>query len=259
MKPVGIGHQTHAGWESPCGVSDAAPVPEDGSVTPTTGPGGVRTTRRRGRTSAAKAAALRDLAPRWGIAGAGPWDRGALEAAFGSAGPLLVDIGVGDGTATRAWARQHPEARVLAIELHRPGLAALLQALEAEGPANVRVTEADALAVLAGLDPGSVSALRVLFPDPWPKRRHVARRLVDRAFVSRAAELLVAGGTLHLATDWPDYAAHMASMVATEPRFERDRSAGRPDRPVTAYEARGLAAGRTIADLVFHLRPPPST
>ena len=222
-------------------------------------PAGVRTTRRRGRTSAAKQAALRDLGPRWGIPGDGPWDDDHLAAAFGRGGPLLVDIGVGDGSATRAWATAHPDARVLALELHRPGIARLLEDLEREGPTNVRVMEADALAVCAELAPGSVTALRALFPDPWPKRRHVERRIVDRAFVTLAATLLVPGGTLQLATDWDDYAEHMRTMVATERRLVPVALPGRPDRPTTAYERRGLAAGRTITDLWYRRTDPTTT
>lgn len=218
-------------------------------------PAGVRTTRRRGRTSVAKVQALQDLGPRWGTSDPGRWDAETLDRTFAAPGPLLVDVGVGDGAATRAWAAQRPETRVLALELHRPGLAKLLQHLEAHGPTNVRVAEADALAVLDALDDGSVHELRVLFPDPWPKRRHVARRLVDRAFVQRAAAVLEGGGTLHLATDWADYADHMRSMVATVTRFALDPGAGRPERPITAYEQRGLAAGRTIVDLVYRLEP----
>lgn len=217
-------------------------------------PAGVRTTRRRGRTSDAKVEALRDLGPRWGLAHPGHWDGATLDRSFPAAGPLLVDVGVGDGAATRAWATEHPDARVLALELHRPGLAKLLQELEADGPANVRVAEADALEVLGALDHASVAQLRVLFPDPWPKRRHVARRLVDRAFVQQAATVLAPGATLHLATDWADYAEHMRTMVATEPRFTLVAHAGRPARPITAYERRGLDAGRAIEDLVYRLR-----
>jgi len=213
-------------------------------------PQGVRTTRRRGRTSAAKAAVLHDLGPTWTLPADGlpdGWSGGGGAAP----GPLLVDIGIGSGDATRSWAAQAPEARVLAIELHRPGIAKLLTALEAEGPENVRVVEADALAVLDQLGSSSVAGIRVLFPDPWPKRRHVERRMVDRSFVGLVARVLSPGGILHLATDWEDYAEHMRSMVATDPRFELQVGAGRPDRPVTAYERRGLDAGRTIVDLVY--------
>lgn len=214
-------------------------------------PPGVRTTRRRGRTSPAKVAALRDLGPRWMVPAEGPWSGEALDAAFGSVGPLLVDVGVGDGRATRAWAADHPDARVLALELHRPGIAALLAALDEDGPPNVRVAEADALAVLGTLAPGSVAAVRLLFPDPWPKRRHVKRRMVDRAFVGRVADLLVPGGELHVATDWDDYAEHVRTTVATEGRLAPEPDGGRPPRPTTTYEARGQRAGRTITDLRY--------
>jgi tRNA (guanine-N7-)-methyltransferase len=239
-------------------LSGVEPTPDLDPPPGPRGPGGVRTTRRRGRTSAAKEAALRDLAPRWGMPGDGPIDAARLLGAFGTSGPLLVDIGVGDGRATRAWGLARPEARVLALELHRPGLARLLEDLERDGPPNVRVLEADALEVCAQLEPASVAAVRVLFPDPWPKRRHVERRLVDRAFATRVADLLEPGGTLQLATDWADYAEHMRTMVATERRLEPVELAGRPDRPVTAYERRGIEAGRTIVDLCYRRVGPAS-
>ena len=158
---------------------------------------------------------------------------------------------MGDGDATRDWAQADPDADVLAIELHRPGVARLLGTLDAEGPPNVRVAMADACTVLAAVEPGSIRHLRVLFPDPWPKRRHVHRRLVDRRFVTTAAELLRPGGELLLATDWEDYAEHMVSMVATDRRLEPDHPLQRPGRPVTAYEQRGLDAGRPIRDLRY--------
>jgi tRNA (guanine-N7-)-methyltransferase len=241
----------HAVWLGGIATSDAGPMSDDVRPLVTDPPQGVRTTRRRGRSSAAKAAVLRDLGPAWTVPVDDP--TGAWTAEQVPAGPLLVDIGVGSGEATRAWAASRPEARVLAIELHRPGLAKLLAALDAEGPGNVRVVEADALALLAQLGDASVAAIRLLFPDPWPKRRHVERRMVDRAFVGLAARVLEPDGTLHLATDWADYADHMRSMVATDPRFVLQRDAGRPDRPVTAYEQRGLDRGRSITDLVYRL------
>lgn len=224
-------------------------------------PRGVRTTRHRGRMTDGKRALLVDLAPRWGVDPSGPWTADHLATAFGRAAPLHLDIGVGDGAATRDWAATHPEADVLAVELHRPGVSTLFAELEAGGPDNIRVAMADACEVLAGLDAGSVDHLRVLFPDPWPKRRHVERRLVDRTFAADAATALAVGGTLHLATDWADYAEHMRTMVATDTRLRPQPAAGaasdgpwrspRPDRPITAYERRGLHAGRTVTDLVW--------
>ena len=219
-------------------------------------PDGVRTTRRRGRTSAAKVAALRTLGPRWSLPASGPWTSDALAAPFGRHGRWLIDVGVGNGAATIAWARDQPDANVIAIELHRPGIAKLLADLDAEGPANVRVTEADALAVLDQLPDRSIAEIRVLFPDPWPKRRHVSRRMVDRAFVQLVATVLEVGGLLHLATDSADYADHMRTMVATCPALVADHPAERPDRPVTAYEQRGLDAGRTITDLRYRVTSP---
>jgi tRNA (guanine-N7-)-methyltransferase len=224
-------------------------------------PRGVRTTRHRGRMTDEKRRQLVELAPRWGVDPTGPWTASHLASSFGRSAPLHLDIGVGDGDATRQWAEDDPDADVLAVELHRPGVARLLAALDADGPSNVRVAMADACTVLAEVEAGCVQHVRVLFPDPWPKRRHVARRLVDRRFVASAAAALAAGGVLHLATDWDDYAEQMRTMVATDPRFVPRPAAGteahdawrstRPDRPVTAYERRGIEAGRTVTDLVW--------
>ena len=218
-------------------------------------PMGVRTTRRRGRTSAAQQTALATLGPVWQIAPGDVDSRVQVPAGFGSDRPLLVDIGVGDGLATRDWAGLRPDADVLAVELHRPGIVKLLRALDADGPDNIRLIEGDALEVLDALRPASVQAVRVLFPDPWPKRRHRHRRLVDRSFVTTAARILEPGGELHVATDWQDYAVHITSMVATEPRFQECLPRGRPPRPITAYERRGLDADRAISDLVYRWEP----
>jgi tRNA (guanine-N7-)-methyltransferase len=235
-----------------------ADAPDDPQLPPV---GGVRTTRHRGRMTDAKRALLVDLAPRWAVDPAGPWTTAHLAVRFGRTAPLHVDVGVGDGVATRAWAEAEPDSDVLAVELHRPGVARLFSDLEAPGPGNVRVAMADACEVLDRFEPAAIAHLRVLFPDPWPKRRHVKNRLVDRAFAAAAARAIRPGGVLHLATDWADYAEHMRTMVATQPCFapQPDGPAGpdgtwtsaRPPRPTTAYEQRGLRAGRTITDLVW--------
>lgn len=231
--------------------------------------GGARTTQRRGRMTEAKRSALRDLGVRWILDVEAVAATGGLATAFGRAAPIMVDIGGGTGEATLAWALDHPDRNVLAVEVHRPGLVRLLRALDAGGPPNVRGSEADATTLLGTLPAGSIAQVRVLFPDPWPKRRHVGRRLVEPGFVRRAADLLEPGGVLHLATDWPDYADQMRASVATDPRLRPDLDgidgAGpvlpgtgrpvrwwshRPDRPVTVYEQRGLDAGRPIKDLI---------
>lgn len=182
-----------------------------------------------------------------------------LDAAFGREAPRMLDIGPGNGEATLAWACAHPDHDVLAVEVHQPGLARLLRTVAADGPPNIRAIEADALTVVAAL-PDALHGVRVLFPDPWPKRRHLHRRLVDTSFVALAADALVPDGVLHLATDWADYADQMRAAVQAEPRLRLDGDtqtrpghpppSTKPARPVTAYERRGLEAGRTITDLV---------
>ena len=244
---------------------------------------GARTTQRRGRMTEARRAALDRLGPRYGLPIGARLDAASLDARFGRRAPRLLDIGVGNGTATLAWAEAHPDRDVVAVELHRPGIAFLLRAIEEAGLTNVAVLEADVTTLLpphasgAGgraWEPGAVDEVRILFPDPWPKARHRRRRLVDEAFVAAVCDRLPLGGRLHLATDWLDYADQVRAALATEPRLAprvdhddgpvpgdapvrrvaaeppRRWRSERPDRPVTAYERRGLDAGRPITDLL---------
>jgi tRNA (guanine-N7-)-methyltransferase len=226
---------------------------------------GVRTTKRRGRLGPAARAALDTLAPRWTMAGPPPWTSEQLDEAFGRSAARMLDIGCGNGAAARAWATVHPDGDVVAVELHRPGLARLLRDLEADGPPNIRAAEVDAVELLDQLRPGSFCCVRIHFPDPWPKRRHRARRMVDPAFVARVADLLPVGGLFHVATDWTEYAIGVRQAIELEERFApmADRRQDpwmslRPDRPITTYERRALDAGRTVTDLVAHrvTRPP---
>jgi tRNA (guanine-N7-)-methyltransferase len=205
---------------------------------------------------------LAELGPQWAVSAPHPWTVQELVANFDRSALRLLDIGCGNGVATRAWALEHPDHDVVAVELHRPGLVRLLRDLDDAGPANVRVMELDALTVLEGAEPGTFAQVRVLFPDPWPKRRHRERRMVDGTFLARIAELLPIGGQLHVATDWDDYADQIRSAIGAEPRFQAvakwpssDRSvlawaSSRPERPVTAYEQRAIDAGRAVTDLV---------
>ncbi len=200
--------------------------------------------------SAAKHLTIDELGPRLGL----PLDDGLslgelLREAFGREARCTVDVGAGNGIATLALAVDEPDGVVVAVEVHRPSLAASLAAVDASGLTNVRVVDADARDLLDRAERGDLHHVRVLFPDPWPKRRHLARRLVDAAFVAGVAEVLPPGGTLHVATDWDGYAAHVRSAITADGRFTLDESA-RPPRPVTAYERIGLDAGRTIHDLV---------
>ena len=223
----------------------------DVSLRPSPPPGSVATTKVRGRMSAAKLRALAELGPRYGVE-LDP-DRplaDRLAAVFGRTAPRLLDVGIGRGEATVAWASSHPGCDVLAVEVHRPSVAATLLAVEEAGLANVRVAAVDVRTLLDQAGPGDLHDVRVLFPDPWPKRRHRARRLVDAAFATTVADVLPPGGTLHVATDWQGYATQVVAAVGSDPRWIVDPAAARPDRPVTTYEALGHAAGRAIHDVI---------
>jgi tRNA (guanine-N7-)-methyltransferase len=175
-----------------------------------------------------------------------------LAAAFGRTAPLVVEIGSGHGETLAHAAARHRDINYLGFEVFEAALAATVGKLHAAGLTNVRLVAgdgADGLAHLLG--PASVDAIWVFFPDPWHKARHHKRRLVSPAFAVLAASRLVPGGTLRLATDWDDYAEWMQAVLDSDARFAR-RDTGRPDdRPVTKFEARALAAGRTVHDFAY--------
>jgi tRNA (guanine-N7-)-methyltransferase len=201
--------------------------------------------------SAAKLRVLAEVGPRYGLDLDPTRPLAArLAEAYGRTAPRLLDVGIGNGEATIAWASAHPDHDVLAVELHRPSVAATLTAVVEAGLANVRVAEIDVRTLLADARPGDLDAVRVLFPDPWPKRRHLARRLVDARFAGAVADVLPPGGTLHVATDWEDYARQVVAAAEADGRFTVAAAAARPDRPITTYEALGRAAGRTIHDVI---------
>ncbi|GIG28564.1 tRNA (guanosine(46)-N7)-methyltransferase TrmB [Cellulomonas marina] len=180
-------------------------------------------------------------------------------ALFGRAAPLVLEIGPGMGEATAAMAAADPGRDVLAVEAHLPGIAALLLRLEEAGLTNVRVGHGDALdLVRRRLPEGSLDEVRVFFPDPWPKPRHHKRRLVRPAHVALLRSRLVVGGTLHCATDWPEYAEAMLAALSADPGLANasTRADGfvvpRPaHRPETKFERRGRALGHEVRDLVF--------
>jgi tRNA (guanine-N7-)-methyltransferase len=185
---------------------------------------------------------------------------GGLDAAawFGREAPLLLEIGTGMGETTAELAAAAPEVNYLAVEVYRPGLAQLLMRIDLLGLANLRLVRGDAVRLLRDhLAPASLAGIRVFFPDPWPKARHHKRRLVEPGFVALAASRLVVGGVLHLATDWEHYAEQMLTACSAEPTLRNE--AGGPDgwsvrppwRPVTKFEQRAVADGRTVHDLLF--------
>ena len=204
---------------------------------------------RQGRTTPAQQRALEELLPKYGI----PFQTGFLqaEAIFGRRAPVVLEIGSGMGETTAAIAQAHPEVDFIAVEVHGPGVGSLLNRIESLGLQNLKVIRHDALDVLAKMMPDeSLAAIHLFFPDPWPKKRHHKRRLVQPEFASLAARRLAPGGILHAATDWPDYADHIARVLAAEPWLE-PAGAGLMARPATKFEARGQRLGHPIHDLYY--------
>lgn len=213
--------------------------------------------RREGRITPAQRLALEVLWPRYGL------DAGSLlepAAVFGRRAPLTLEIGFGNGSALAQLAANAPAEDFLGIEVHSPGIGRLLLTLERQGIGNVRLYREDALEVLQRcLPPACLDRLLLLFPDPWPKKRHHKRRIVQPEFIELAASRLRPGGILHMATDWEDYAAQMLAVAQHSEALRncagRDRYAQRPAyRPLTRFEQRGLELGHRVRDLLFERR-----
>jgi len=200
-----------------------------------------------------QARALAELGPRFVL----PYSPAPADwvAAFGRAAPLVVEIGFGMGDATAAIAATMPDTNFLGIEVHEPGVGALLKRMGEQGLQNVRIVRHDAVEVLEHMiAPASLTGLHVFFPDPWHKARHAKRRLVQARFVHLAASRLAPGGRLHAATDWQPYAEQMLEVLSAEPLLANtaDGYAARPAyRPRTKFEQRGLGLGHEVRDLVF--------
>ena len=217
-------------------------------------------TRRAGRTTPSQQRARTELWPHYGL---DPEDLSrppAWTAAFPRAeAPRVLDIGFGDGEALLQQAQDRPDWDFLGIEVHPPGIGHLLQGLSRASVDNVRILEADVARLLhAPLPPAQLDQVQVFFPDPWPKKRHHKRRLVQRAFLEVLTAHLRPGGFLHLATDWPDYADQIARVLAADGRFVRQPPRiGDPrfGRPLTKYEQRGTRRGHPIWDRVYRFHP----
>jgi len=210
---------------------------------------------RAGRITEAQQRALEQLWPKYGV-GFTPEPLDAV-ALFGRDAQRTVEIGFGNGENLLALAGAHPERDFLGIEVHRPGVGRLLLALEARALRNVRLICHDAVEVLEQqLPPHSVGEFLILFPDPWPKKRHHKRRLVQRPFVELLASRLAHGGLLRLATDWQPYALEMLETLSTVPELVNLASDGgfvaRPaEREPTRFERRGERLGHEVWDLAF--------
>lgn len=208
---------------------------------------------RAGRMGPGQQRALQELAPRHVL----PYRAEPLvpEAVYGRAAPLVLEIGFGMGAATATIAQARPDTDFLGVEVHPPGVGALLQNIEALGLTNLRIVQHDAVEVLEHMvAPGLLAGVHLYFPDPWHKTKHHKRRLVQPPFVARLVSRLAPGGYLHCATDWQPYAEQMLAVLSAEPQLRNtaEAYAPRPDwRPLTKFEQRGLDRGHGVWDLVF--------
>jgi len=211
---------------------------------------------RAGRVGPGQARALAELGPQFLL----PYQQQPcnLENLYGRAAPKILEIGFGMGEGMADIAEAHPENDYLGVEVHTPGVGALLKQLGERGLTNVRIVQHDAVDVLSHmLAPDCLAGVHVFFPDPWHKTRHHKRRLIQSPLVRLLASRLQPGGYLHLATDWEDYAVQMLEVLRAEPSLMNTAAdyAPRPDsRPLTKFEARGLRLGHGVWDLLFKRR-----
>ncbi len=215
---------------------------------------------RQGRVSNAQARAHRDLLPAYGLAyGAARVD---LDQVFGRTAAKILEIGCGMGETTVAIAAAHPQNDYLGVEVHTPGVGSLLKLIAEKGIGNLRVVQHDAVEVLRDmLGESSLDGVHIYFPDPWPKKRHHKRRLIQLPFAALLASRLKPGGYLHLATDWQEYAEQMLEVLSATPALNNSGEgfALRPAwRPVTKFEIRGLRLGHGVWDLLFHRTAAPA-
>ena len=215
---------------------------------------------RGGRITHAQKRALDDLMPRWGLPFTpAPLD---LDAIFGRYRPRVLEIGFGDGATLVELARMRPDTDFIGVEVHPPGIGHCLLAIEAGGLSNVRVIAHDAVEVLGKqLTPDSLDEVLLYFPDPWPKKRHHKRRIVQPTFAALVADRLKPGGAFHLATDWEPYAQQMLEVLNTEPQLANAAAGGRwiedpVARASTRFERRGRRLGHNVFDLEYRRRSP---
>ena len=217
--------------------------------------------RREGRLTEGQKRALDAHYAEYGL----PADKQPLDlaATFGRSAPVILEIGFGNGESLAEMAATHPERDYLGVEVHRPGIGRLLHLVTEQGLTNVRVIDGDAVEVMTHQLPrGSLAGIQLYFPDPWPKKRHHKRRIVQPDWVELAASRLKPGGWLHLATDWEDYAEHMLAVMDASPQFDNLAGAGHyadspGERPRTKFEERGTRKGHAVHDLIYRRRPDP--
>lgn len=213
---------------------------------------------RQGRMSDAQQRALDELLPQFGVPyAAAPL---ALDTTFGRSAPTILEIGFGMGETTAKIAAARPADNFLALEVHGPGVGNLCKLIAENGLTNLRLMQHDAFEVVRDMLPeGVLAGIHIFFPDPWHKKRHNKRRLIQTPFVHELARRLTPGGYIHCATDWEDYAVQMLDVLTAEPLLENtaEAYAPRPDyRPLTKFEQRGLRLGHGVWDVIFRRRAP---
>ncbi|MGN6826089.1 tRNA (guanosine(46)-N7)-methyltransferase TrmB [Paucibacter sp. M5-1] len=214
---------------------------------------------RAGRMGTGQIKALAELGPRFVL----PFKPELLKPAevFGREAPLVLEIGFGMGGATAQIAQTLPDHDFIGCEVHEPGVGALLKLIDEQQIANIRIVQHDAVEVLAQMiAPASLAGVHIFFPDPWHKKRHNKRRLIQAEFVATLIQHIRPGGYLHLATDWEPYAQQMLAVLSAEPGLENTAATGtgyaeKPAyRPLTKFENRGIQLGHGVWDLVFKRR-----
>ena len=213
--------------------------------------------RRQGRMITSRKRALDELWLDYGITEQGPLD---LDGLFGRQAPCHLEIGFGMGDALLEMARTHPENNYLGVDVYLPGIGQLLLGLEELGLTNVRIDRRDAMEVLALLPAQSLSRVSLFFPDPWPKKRHQKRRLVQAPFVEKLRRVLAPGGYFHSATDWDAYAQQIRGIMEAANGFSNWSGSGKfypgpVERPLTKFEKRGLRRGHEVRDLLYERTP----
>lgn len=214
---------------------------------------------RQGRVSVAQQRAIDTLLPRYGI----PYVARLLDLnlEFRRGAPKILEIGFGMGDSTSIIALANRDTDYLALEVHTPGVGNLLKLIESENLENIRIIQHDAVEVLRDMiAEASLDGVHIFFPDPWHKARHNKRRLIQSPFIAQLVQKIKAGGYIHVATDWQDYAEQVLRVFSAEPLLENTAAdyAPRPNyRPLTKFEKRGLNLGHGVWDLVFRRKELP--
>jgi tRNA (guanine-N7-)-methyltransferase len=245
--------------ETPTSTPPLRPTaPVEGAPAEVSHPRAIRSfVRRTGRTTLGQAKAFADVGPKFLLPyAAAPIDFAAV---YARTAPTVLEIGFGMGEATASIAALMPETNFLCCEVHTPGVGALLKRIDEQALTNIRILQHDAVEVIDQmLPPGSLDGVHIFFPDPWHKKKHNKRRLIQPPLIAKLTTRLKPGGYLHCATDWQPYAEQILEVLSAEPLLKNtaDNSNGgyapKPDyRPLTKFENRGIKLGHGVWDVVF--------